>query len=311
MNRFFNYSTLISSSFLISSALAYVVQKGDSLSTIAYKNISPKVYGKNGSLKKLLSLNTQLKNTSLILPGSYIQLPQKEKNLSERVPRTPAVSNSQEREPGLSELIFSPTYSLTTLSARDNKTQGKSVIASKLNVGLEVSYDQKWSEEFQTGLYLKMGSITFEQPSSSTKSLENSSVFTSAIGIKTKHQINENLRYQLMAQYGKELFIRSSSSQKVSVDAINLPTIGGKFSYDLKKISSQVMGISGTYQLKLPSRAESYDVKLGHDIGAGLYLSEKHFQTEIGVSYRKQDTNLTTQSEFNVFIGFHFPMGVK
>jgi hypothetical protein len=39
-----------------STIQAYIVKKGDTLSEIAYKYISPKVYGKNSSINKILAL---------------------------------------------------------------------------------------------------------------------------------------------------------------------------------------------------------------------------------------------------------------
>lgn len=49
--------------------LIYVVKKGDTVSTIAQKEIGSPIYSKNGSIAKLLALNPWIKNKDLVLAG--------------------------------------------------------------------------------------------------------------------------------------------------------------------------------------------------------------------------------------------------
>src|SRR5262245_20657026 len=59
-----------------SFARDYTVQKGDTLSYISGKHVSKPVYGPNGSLKRVIDLNTEtVANPDVIEPGQIIVLP--------------------------------------------------------------------------------------------------------------------------------------------------------------------------------------------------------------------------------------------
>jgi hypothetical protein len=309
-------------------------QKGrHTLSNIAYKNISAKVYGKSGSINKLLTLNPQIKNPNFIKPGHVISLGENESTKLAEVPTernlaTDSQTSSQnyvekndsEIAAGTSPLLkrgaivaLTPSYNITNLSANDNTTGSESIVASKYYVGVNASYIQEWNKDFQTAINLKLASIGFEEPASSTITLQDKIKFLSSLGFETNHTFGENIHLKLGISYGKELFIRASTTQSVAIDAVNIPSISSKVSYDIKKLSPFTLGISASYAAKMPAKADSYNVKFGHEYGASIYLNQltgksqhSNIQTELGFSQRKQNTNVTTQTETNIMLGVRF-----
>ncbi len=55
---------------------AYVVQPGEVLSTIAQRLVGEPIYGKRGSLKRLIEANPQLLDPNSLLPGQTLTIPQ-------------------------------------------------------------------------------------------------------------------------------------------------------------------------------------------------------------------------------------------
>ena len=315
----------------VSSVGAYIVKQGDSLSSIAKKEISKYVYGKNGSLGQLISLNPQIKNPNFIRTGQVINLPKVEQTsiaeiqisnpremaaepTNQKIVESEVVSQKAPPFKRGATLTLNPEYSLLILSAKDRITQSSSMVASKSYLRLKTSYEQKWSDSLQSAIYLRLAQVQFEKPTSSKNTLSDSGKFLSSIGLETTHKFTENLNILAQAEFGKELFLRANTTTSVAVDAVNIGTLGMKTNYNLAHLEPFIIGISGSYELKLPASPDGYDVKLGHQFRGSIYLNQfvdqrSKFLTELGVRYRTQDTNVTTQSETNIFLGLTFSFG--
>jgi LysM repeat protein len=315
-----------------SSAGAYIVQKDDTLSSIAYKNISTKVYGKDGSLEAILALNPQIKDSNFIKPGQFINIGEIKnvaavviptvRNIAEDSQNYVEVNNSEMADndtlsfKGVALWALTPFYNITNLSATDNVTGSDSVVASKYHVGINASYVQDWSKDFQTAINLKLASIAFEEPASSTNTLKDTSKFLSTIGLETNHNLSEKTHLKLGASYGKELFIRAASTTSTAIDAVNISSISSKLSYDIKDLSPLTLGVSVSYAAKMPTKVDTYKLKFGHEYGASLYLKQltgksqnSNIQTELGYTQRKQDTSFSTQTETNITLGVRIFFG--
>jgi hypothetical protein len=305
------------------TAWAYVVKNGDTLSGITYENISAKVYGKDGSLNKLLALNPHIKNPDRIFPGQVISLSEVDKLAEVPTMERNIATNDSEIAPEASTLFkrgalvaLTPFYNITNISATDNTTGSESIVASKYYVGVNASYIQEWNKDFQTAINLKLASIAFEEPTSSTKTLQDASKFLSTIGLETNHNAAEKVHLKLGLSYGKELFIRAASTQSTAVDAVNIPSISSKISYIIKDLSPLTLGVSASYSAKMPTKVDTYKVKFGHEYGASLYLKQltgysqnSNIQTELGYTQRKQNTSFSSQTETSIMLGVRFFFG--
>jgi len=335
---------LIINFFIIASisniAWSYIVKKGDTLSSIAKKNIFKKVYGQNGSLKKILALNPHIVNDHFIKPGQNIVI--SESNIID-LPKSAAITDAAyesksyvinnvknvERSPQevptersssftssfrrRASLAITPYYSMTALSSKDNNSGSEDIVSSLYNTGVTGSYIQEWSKGFQSAVNLKMGMIAFENPSNSVKTLLDKHKFISGLGLETNHALNEKLHLKLSAEYGKELFIRSASTRSTAVDAINITSLGFKAYYEIQNLDPFVVGVAASYAAKMPAKNEDLDLKLGHEFGANLYLiqftgsaNDSKFQTELGITHRQQNTNSSSQIETSINIGIRF-----
>jgi hypothetical protein len=96
-------------------------------------------------------------------------------------------------------------------------------------------------------------------------------------------------------------------------------SLGVKTSRDLKNLNPFIIGVAASYKAIMPAKSDSYTIKLGHEIGASVYLTQQgqkanksKFQTELGFTHRKQDTSIAKQSETNVMLGvrFYFSSGI-
>ncbi len=64
-------------------AYTYVVKKGDVLSRVVHELVPGQVWGKHGSIKKVIALNPHVKNPDFIFPGDKIKIEAVENIVSE------------------------------------------------------------------------------------------------------------------------------------------------------------------------------------------------------------------------------------
>lgn len=344
-------ASVLSATVFTASAFAYtyVVKEGDVLSEIADRTIAGKIYGKEGGIEILKDLNPQIENPDLIYPGDKINLYDEDAALSEsrpapEGPRAPAgdvpvaeptatqiAPTVSQTEAPLCEapknsrleiapvfrrgasLALTPHFSFLSLESQDVATQAHSTVASKYDVGLTVGYIQNWSETFRSNLYLKVGTIEFEKPTNSKRTLVDGSHLMTDLGFGMSQDFNEKLNLQLHFNYGKELFVRAATTQSDTVDTINLPSIGTLISYDLVHLDPFTLGVSGVFNLKFPGLSEEFSVKSGNEYGASIYLKQfasslddSKFRTELSFIQRRQDTSIARQSETSISLTLNY-----
>lgn len=328
-------------------AAIYVVKEKDTLSTIVQQTMHGRIYGKRGGLEKLVALNPKIKNPNLIFPGDDIILSGEDQKLVDesQANRTlatadaPATTEPSKNLPAENQnkaldervstvdtlfkrganLALTPYVSILSLEAEDRASGNASTVASKYDAGVTLSYVQDWSEKFHSQLNLKMGMVDFEKPTNSSRSLVDTQKFIFGLGAETSHQLSEKLGLTFGIDYGKELFIRSVSTQSETVDAVNVPTLGTKLSYDFANLDPFHFGVSGTYKAMLPASADGYSVKFGNLYGLSLYFnqrmkgSESKFLTELGFYQRRQDTSFSSQTESNIMatLRYFFSVGAR
>lgn len=311
----------------------YLVKKGDTFSDVVAAHFKGPIFGKNGNIKKLRALNPHIKNPRFIYPGTRLYLaPRREEVAAIPVPDVvvtvpevvvpeavapaapePALIRevaSSEAETTKTSFEVSPYYALTGLSIKDRVSGVTSTLASQMYLGTHLNYSQTWSEKFKSFVGLNLGYVSFEKPTDPAKSLANASKFMSGIGFGVNYRISSDLTSSLSASYQKELFTHGVSTSQTSVDAVTIPSVGGKLTYDLINTGSLALGLSGELQYKFAAKTDSYKVKQGYKYAAAVYLKQNQsFQTDLGVFSRVQDTSLTQQTETGVLLSvtFNFP----
>ena len=221
-------------------AVVYVVKEKDSLSIIAKKHFNGPVWGENGSLKKIISQNPEIKNPDFIFPSEKINLNDisLEQNSSEALPE---IKNNLEIKPELGRTVSSenglkpdesgtlaeltPFTSMISLTSKDPNTGARSTVASSLYVGADARYIQIWSENFKTYLRGKISYVSFEPPADTSKSISEKSKILTTFGLGGIKKLSSRLTLGVYADLEKNLFLRSVSTTSVTVDSVLVPSV--------------------------------------------------------------------------------------
>lgn len=317
-------------------AYTYIVKRGNSLSAIAHNLIPGRVWRKGGSLERLLRLNPHIKNPDLIYPGEQIDIDgvvtlaqQKALGIT-RAPSSveepkelePVVNVGQPQSNRYSLWTVAPVYALGSVAAKDQTTGTAAVLATQINLGVDIQYEQIWSPSFKSFFQLHLQEVMFEEPADSTKSLQGGKRFLSGIGFGIETPLSQRWRLLLNVDYKRELFIRAVSTQSVTVDSVSIPSVSAQASYDAIRAEPFVVGVSSILSLKMPATPGSYTVGRGTSYGGTIYLQQfsnakkqsgKSFSapdltTELGFIRRSQNTSITTQVQTDIFLKLKFPL---
>ena len=215
-------------------------------------------------------------------------------------------------------VAVSPYYLISALDSKDQSTGNPAKLATQYNVGLNVSHITKWSESFYSMFSLKLGLVSLEKPTNSAKSVQDANKFISGVGFETSHALSANLNLKLKADYQKELFVRGITTNSVTVDAIAIPSISIKSSFDMAHFESSTAGVAAQVKYLFPTDTDNYKVLAGTEYTATMYVrqassifDESKYQAELSYVQRGQNTSLTVQTESSVFLGvrFFYPAG--
>ena len=213
-------------------------------------------------------------------------------------------------------LALTPYYTMATLSVTDSATGSKSTLASNLGTGAFLQYTQEWSENFKTFIGFKLGYISFEAPASAARTLEDKNKVTSGIALGSEIMLSKKLSLTATVRYQKELFARALSTTAITMDTVNVPSIGIKLSYDLARLNPFTIGVSSVSELKMAATTDQYSVDNGMLYGGTIYLkhdSGPHYmnniQTELGYFTRMQNTSLVQQTENELMLSVRFFFG--
>ena len=190
----FTFSQFLGNAIAFSDPEFYVVKSGDTFSEIVWFKFGSPLYGKNGKLLKLISLNSHIKNPYKIKPGQKIIFEQPRNVAQYDISAVPA--NEQITEPESSEVLFlketrdpyseyslSPYFYFSTITGEDSSNSSKAELISNLNFLVQASWAQNWSDKFSTSL---QGSIRREEYySSKDTTLDNKSLVQGGFGVAT------------------------------------------------------------------------------------------------------------------------------
>jgi hypothetical protein len=302
-------------------AFTYVIKDRDNLSKVAEKFVKGPVWGKNGSLKKILDLNLHIKNPDFILPGEKIVIddgwgaatdtpPNPEKSPIERNVAAESTSkvtientlvkpkagdenetpvHDKKEDTTTKSLLFqsgttlelTSFYSFTNILATSTNTGAESQLASNLFTGVDIAGFQNWTETSRSFVHLKVSHISFEPPTDSTSTLSNSTKTMTTFGVGGSFDLKSKLNFKLFADVGKELFLRSTSTTNLTTDTVGISTLGASLSYDLFQKDSFTLGLSGRYEKKLAAKTSSYEIMYGKAYGGNIYLKQEFSEGKI------------------------------
>lgn len=329
-------------------AASYVIKRGDTLSGIAHRNFSGKVYGKNGSLNKLLGLNPNLTDPDLIYPGQMLNLSKDEVILSHADASKVKIEDSMKQKSDPQNGALSPdeksrtfaqfqdnqqtaseanadeysSFQITAgigqsrLDSTDSSTNAKSVLGSTFSPQVDAKWTQNWASGLRTFLGAGIKKESFQTTSSThTLSGENPVLTNFQIGAGLWSTPSFNLDLSLGLESFS--FVRATSSTQLTLDRVSTPVVGAEFSY--KFLQSRVFSLSAVAAAKylMGSSQSSYDVNSGYGYDLGLILEhagenrKNPFFGGLVFSSVNQNTSISTQNYKSAALvfGFRFDIG--
>jgi hypothetical protein len=210
---------------------------------------------------------------------------------------------------------LAPFVSMNSITSKDRANGGTATIASSIYVGAEGRYLQKWSQDFNTYLGMKLSYISFELPSNSAKSIADKSKLLTAFSVGGSQKIGRDLSLGFAAAIEKNLFARGASTTSVAIDSILVPSFDLQLSYLLARRATFSLNVSAFFEEKLGASADSYEVKKGSLFGGKIGIIQHQgnddlFHVEIGASSRNQSTSVTDQTEtiYTLMLRRFFPI---
>lgn len=329
-------------------AASYVVKQGDTLSTIAHRNFEGRVYGKNGSLNKLISLNPNLTNPDQIYPGQMLNLSKDELILGHADASKVKIEDSMKQKSDPQNGALSPdeksrtfaqfqdnrqtaseanadeysSFQITAglgqsrLDSTDSSTNAKSVLGSTFSPQIEAKWTQHWASGLRTFLGAGVKKESFQTTSSThTLSGENPVLTNFELGAAVWSTPSFNLDLSLGLESFS--FFRATSSTQLTFDRVSTPVVGAEVSY--KFLQSRVFSLSTVAAAKylMGSSQSSYDVNSGYGYDLGLILEhagearKNPFFGGLVYSSINQNTSISTQNYKSaaVVFGFRFDVG--
>ncbi len=308
--------------FLSVTAWAYVVQDGDTLSKIAFKHVSSKVYGEDGSLKQLIALNPQIKNPDLIVVGENINLPNETLELvvfpsspglmPNRAPAIEALEVETSVE-GYSLIEANPRFFYSRIDGSDSGSDA--VLLSKLNYGLNLSWRQLWSETFET--FVKLGVTKFEFTESASRTLEGKSFVQNNLEVGARLDLSESTKLGVSLGAGEEIFYRATTPTKVTIDSVMVPKLHLSIEQDVFSKKPFTLGVEAKVSLISSAQTDDYNINAGWGYVGRVYVEQEpkdsNFKVRAGVFYGQQFQNTSIvdlrRSDLGVDIGISWSFG--
>jgi len=313
--------------------LIYIVRTGDTLSTIAQKQIGSPVFPKrDGSLSKLFKMNPIIAVDQLIFAGQRLVIRTSEMQslaVVESAPKaqseTPLRQLAAAETPKASEvpidkaspvsskqieiphhLLLDVTMGMTTLASTDAASNTSATLFSSHDLSVGLGWQQDWSDSFSTKFSAKFRSIDFQQPTSSTKSISDSKKFTTGLGLGAESKLSSKFSLSYGASYNQELFLRRRTSSAVSLDSVAVPKFSVGAAYQIFAVGKASIGVNGSFDYLMGATTDGYTVSNGMAYQGGFYLKrgygiDKSVKLNINYRDRAQNTSIVNSHEKTVF----------
>jgi LysM repeat protein len=341
--HFITHFTII---FFISASAAenigtrYQIQKGDTLSDLAFELLNGKIYGNHGSLKRLIGANTHISDPNLIYPGQYIRLPQdlikikKTLTYTKEKPRiirsiqeqpiyleieTSDLTNVKDQAPiqmkafrSNSSFGFYPKFGYARLESLHT---GKASATSRLGLGAKIDWTQHWTNTFESQVYVSKVNYTFETAENSALATNTGSI--SEFGLGVAQSFTRKFIGLLLLGYRTSPFLRASTQNLGSIE--NVPTGVIKLVPIYKPLIIQDFRISLTtpFEYELSGRGANIQTRGGFGHGVGIEVAQKVSWGKVnaGITYRsfenRFNTAKTTTKEIRMYFGFRFKVNSR
>ncbi len=312
---------------ILANDFFYVVKNGDTLSNITQKNSIEKIYGKNGALKKLIKINPQIKNPSLIKPGSKIQLLNDWRiianDIPAKVPDTVPVVAAAEvvEDDGVSRyglIEANPFLYYSRIDGTDIANGTKAIIISDINYGFNFRLSQVLSPNFRTNQIISLRRETFlADPSTTTAQIQNSTKTLTRLGLGGEYALTN--RFSLLGNFAfsQELYYKgvAGSTSSIQLQNVNLNRLEFGGIYKIWERKQFNIDVEGKSIFLLPSSNATFQTRLGIGYYGRISMIQNftNFSIRSGLFFQSlsQDTSIlkSTRKDGGLDLGMIWEFG--
>jgi len=253
------------------STIYYVVQPGDTLSQIAQSRVGSPVYGKKGTLRKILELNPELApRAHLIRPEEGVKLSGKirlpagsmseDSSLNEKSidPSEPSEPSDEGRH---SELGVATRVYFSRVNGLEKSNRSNATLLSTMNSGGTLTWSQIWSEHWKSALSIGADRISLN--SSSTRILDNSSQTYTRLGAGLGYSDGNRFKMGFDTLLAEEIFYRATSLTHLQIDKVMIPRVGLSATYDLLNLYPFRLRAGAGFDYLMSTHTDTYSISGG------------------------------------------------
>lgn len=306
---------LISLSIVDALAVVHTVQKRETLSELCQNLVPGRIYGKNGSLKKVLGLNPSISDRDRVYPGQKINFPEgtivsqevvKSLDPIEEVKKTIA----SEDKPSFAS--YSRLYALVgseyfQIQSKDKTTGGKADFASNSSPRMDLIWELSWTPEYTSRIFFSRVMESIMDDSRSGRSLKNAKGNRDSFGFEMLKKVSEETSFGLYVARSTRSLARAISPTVLTFDRVNGFELGAKVEKALFKMNKATVSANAKAAWLAPTKASDYSVKSGKTALAGLTLRHElrsiTLEAQAYYGYWDQDSKFSKQSSTQVGMG--------
>jgi hypothetical protein len=321
--------TTLFESRLAAADPTYLVREGDCLSVIALRLLGPPIYGKTGTLHRLLEANSEIRPSDPIFPGTTLRIPGGGE--LESAPPSRALSSSEPLdtpEPiapttaiAVEPVVQNPSGSLSvgagfraiTLNAEDPTNGTRATLVGRRAVSADLAVIQNYSERLRSEFGFGIEKLAFDAPPTGAVSPLNWTLFR----FSAAFEYRAGNRWRLMASLpiSQELFITAVPASG-SYSLVRMTTVAPTFAADYSVYRAPTLETSFGFQAQalLPSAASGLASDLGFGLGPRIRVRQRlgghDGEAVFGYAWKKQNSNLTEQNlsiwslSFRIFFNY-------
>lgn len=259
----------------------YVVQPGDTLSQISQRELGGPVWGSKGTLKKVQSLNPQVKNLDRIYPKDVIILsdePVADQSEPTPVPEpepAPVPAASAEGDAANSVLNSQHRFRIlgivgdTEIKGRDDDNRFATTLHSKTNTGFAVGWDYRLSATTSVGLSASVIQSQFASTADGRfKGVEHS---LAGFGANVAYDFAPQWHTVFSIGVQQFYFLTENTATALVLEPVFVDNGGLSVAYDILNGSSLISGLEIHATYALPANASNFDVHSGFTYGTMVY----------------------------------------
>lgn len=285
----------VGSGFFIAAgvfASSYIVKHNDTLSEIASRTARGKIYGRGGSLQKLLVLNPQIKDADRIYAGQTIRLSRGANTLAQRQKLksydTLGEDDLSNRSPASDEnvvasaivpaaelngrllLEVTPSFYYSRIDATELSNSSEGHLLSGLNARIDATLKYLWSERLASFASVGLARYNFSVPTN--VALDGSRFMNTKLetGIRWQALPTTALLVSLGAQ--DEIFYRSTSPSTVKIDSLMVPRLTVGVGQDIYTKGLFTLGTELQFSALAARTTDLYRVKAGQAYRGRLFV---------------------------------------